>query len=355
MEQQTPKKRFATFTRKDIAEKKSKLTPASTKNANASAARLFSTFLKAKGENINFEEYSIEELDTALSDAYLGLRTEKGELYRGKSLEGFRAGLSRYLKSAPQNKTFDIIKDVEFCQSTESYKVAMGEIKEAGKGDIRHTKTICEADRIKMKNSLHLSPHTPVGLANKIQFDIRLYFFRRGGENMDQMTKDTFAIKRDENTHRRFVIKVKDELTKNHRGGDEEFFSGIMPDTGDEFCPVQSFERYIHFLHPNCNRLFQYPKASFLNDDTCWYQNKPIGLHCLRNFMPTLSRLCQLSDNYTNYCIRATGATILAENSFGVADIMSVTGHKSVSSLAIYQRTSQNLFTLLIPLTPSGA
>ncbi|KAK7105625.1 hypothetical protein V1264_016984 [Littorina saxatilis] len=115
-----------------------------------------------------------------------------------------------------------------------------------------------------------------------------------------------------------------------------------MPDTGDEFCPVQSFERYINFLHPKCNRLFQYPKTSFLNDDTCWYQNKPIGLHCLRNFMPTLSRLCQLSDNYTNHCIRATGATILAENSFGVADIMSVTGHKSVSSLAIYQRTSQN-------------
>jgi hypothetical protein len=33
------------------------------------------------------------------------------------------------------------------------------------------------------------SPNTPFGLYNKVQWDIRLYFLRRGAENMRSMTK----------------------------------------------------------------------------------------------------------------------------------------------------------------------
>ena len=61
----------------------------------------------------------------------------------------------------------------------------------------------------------------------------------------------------------------------------------------------------------------------------------------LAKFMGKLSVSCGLSQSYAIHFIRATGATILTEcNNFPDAQIMSVTGHKSVSSLAIYQRTS---------------
>ena len=33
-----------------------------------------------------------------------------------------------------------------------------------------------------MYTSMYLNPTTPVGLQNKVQFDIRLYFCRRGME-----------------------------------------------------------------------------------------------------------------------------------------------------------------------------
>ena len=56
--------------------------------------------------------------------------------------------------------------------------------------------------------------------------------------------------------------------------------------------------------------------------------------------MKCLSINCQLSRLYTNHSIRVTGATILNQCKFSASQIMSVTGHKSVSSLAIYQRVS---------------
>ena len=105
---------------------------------------------------------------------------------------------------------------------------------------------------------MFLLPNTPVGLQNKVQFDIRLYFCRRGMENIPNMTKSTFEIKTDAKSSLRYATKAKDELTKNHRGTYKENTAGIMPETpGSELCPVRSFEKYINKLHPSCDRLWQ--------------------------------------------------------------------------------------------------
>ena len=57
--------------------------------------------------------------------------------------------------------------------------------------------------------------------------------------------------------------------------------------------------------------------------------------------MSDLSRKCELSQMYTNRCIRATGTTILSKSKYNSVQIMTMTGHnKSVSSLAIYQKVS---------------
>ena len=48
-----------------------------------------------------------------------------------------------------------------------------------------------------------------------------------------------------------------------------------------------------------------------------------------------------LSKIYTNHSCHTTGATILSRCGFNNAQVMSVTGRKSVSSLAHYQRVSR--------------
>lgn len=47
-------------------------------------------------------------------------------------------------------------------------------------------------------------------------WDIRYFFCRHGGENIEDMTKETFELKYDVDTCMTYVKKVKDELDKNH-------------------------------------------------------------------------------------------------------------------------------------------
>lgn len=135
--------------------------------------------------------------------------------------------------------------------------------------------------------------------------------------------------------------KVIDELTKNHRLH-KETSSGIMPEIkGSIYFPVLSFEMYLLKLHPECDRLCQWPNESFLESDAVWFCDIPVGEKKLRSFLGSLSKATHLSKVYTNHSIlRATGASILAMCMYGHPQVMSVTGHKSIQSLSVYQWVS---------------
>ena len=91
--------------------------------------------------------------------------------------------------------------------------------------------------------SEHLDPELNVrSLQNKVQWDIRFYFARHGGEGIQQMTKKTFALKRDPDTNFCYIVKVVDEETKNHKETDKDIITGFMPEIPNcKMCPVQSF------------------------------------------------------------------------------------------------------------------
>ena len=255
-------------------------------------------------------------------------------------MENLRHSLNRYLKSPPNEKEFDIIKDKEFSASNESFKAALRELKQFGKGQISHHPEIAEVDLTKLySNSECLKD--PVVLQEKVQFDIRFYFFRRGAENIHQMTKSTFVIKTDVNTGRRYVCKAIDELNKNHNEFDRESYTAVMPELPDNpRCPVTSFEIYIQHLSPDCPSLWQRPKEKNQICNHIWYYKKCVGLDTLHTFMKKLSQKYQLSQLYTNHSVRVTGATILSRKKYAASQIQAVTGHKSVSSLSVYQRVS---------------
>ena len=264
-----------------------------------------------------------------------------GEKYKATSLRAQRHALQRFIL---QKRDIDIIKDVRFDKANRCFQAVLAELKREGKGSIDHHAVIEEGDLKKLYSSLYFQTNTPVVLFTKVQFDIRLYFFRRGAENMHKMTKDSFCIPSDPISGLRYVCKNRDELTKNHREDDKESSGeGVMPEIrGDANCPVASFEKYISKLHPDCNRLWQRTRDSFVECDSCWYCNAPVGEKTLQKFMTGLSKCCELSQTYSNHCIRATGATILSRSSFSPAQIMAVTGHKSVSSLSVYQRVGES-------------
>lgn len=124
-------------------------------------------------------------------------------------------------------------------------------------------------------------------------WDIHYFFCRRGGENLDKMTKSTFELQYDVDTKMAYVKKVKDEMTKNHRENDSEIVTGFMPQLLDpttgrphKMCPVRSFENYIYHLHPELDSLWQQPKKSFIAaNKRVWYSKRPIGHNPIETFV----------------------------------------------------------------------
>ena len=178
---------------------------------------------------------------------------------------------------------------------------------------------------------------TPIGLQNKVWFEIMMYFCRRGRENLRQLTKESFGIATDA-TGRRYVHQKTDELTKNRQEKDEAEEGGYMYEQADNLlCPVKLFEKYLSKLNPKCNALFQHPKkreeGSMPLAMDVWYDNQVVGAHTLGNKIKILSRRAGLSREYTNNSIRATSVTILDNSGFKARHIMCVSGHRQESGI----------------------
>lgn len=107
-------------------------------------------------------------------------------------------------------------------------------------------------------NSAFLDPTWgPRELQNKVQWDIRFYFARRGKENFYEMRKDTFEVITDQKTGLKYVKKAIDEEDKNHKGDQNEIVTGVMPQMKSKhFCPVNSFEVYLSLLSEEVDYLW---------------------------------------------------------------------------------------------------
>ena len=74
---------------------------------------------------------------------------------------------------------------------------------------------------------------------------------------MANMLKDDFEMRFNSKNEEWSVVKVKDELTKNHREA-EQLVSGVMAENKtDPLCPFQSFKKYISHLNPENKFLWQ--------------------------------------------------------------------------------------------------
>ena len=335
----TCKKRFAEFTHEEIVEKRQKTVPISTVRANKKAQNLLDSYVQEKGlPVIDYHNITAPKLDEILSKFYLEARTTAGDYYKTASIQNFRHGINRLLNSPPYNRDIDIIKGPEFHESCNTYVTAVRELKSMGKGEVKHYPEIEPADLKKIYASMN--NNSPQALALKVQFDIRFFFCRRGAENLYGMNKNTFVIKIN-SSGEEYVSLVAGTLDKNHSENDKEMWGAFMPARPDSNkCPVKSFKTMLSKLHPQCDSLWQRPRLIFSENDDIWFSNSRLGQKTLASFMPYVSKNITLSQLYTNHSVRTTGITALNRSHFGQKQIMAVSGHKSLSSLAIYERVS---------------
>ena len=106
--------------------------------------------------------------------------------------------------------------------------------------------------------------------------EIVLFLGPRGQENLCNLRKSSFAIKKD-GPGDEYVELVKDEMTKNFRENDDHR-GGIIYATKTVNCPVRYFKLYLEKFNPKTNNFFQRQKTSF-GPESCWYDNQVI---CIR-------------------------------------------------------------------------
>lgn len=94
--------------------------------------------------------------------------------------------------------------------------------------------------------------------------------------------------------------------------------------------------KYLKHLRGNkCDRLFQRPSTK--PNALRWYDSQPMGHNTIGNLMSKLSEKAGLAVLYTNHSLRATSVHILDNvGNFAGRHIMTITGHKSETSLKTY-------------------
>ena len=204
---------------------------------------------------------------------------------------------------------------------------------------LSHVCSLADLHKIYTSNLLSAT-HNVRSLQRKVQWDIRYYFARRGAENIHAMTKDTFKMTTDRNNGIRYIVKAVDEETKNHKETDKDIVSAFMPEMRDSiYCPVSSFMRYLNALSKKSNKLWQTAKfTEFPKEEIgAWFYGK-MGHNKLDTFVSDICELMGLEKRYTNHSLRVTAITNLTKDNYNNKQIMSITGHKSSTSLEIYQR-----------------
>ncbi len=109
----------------------------------------------------------------------------------------------------------------------------------------------------------------------------------------------------------------------------------MFEDQGNELCPVSSFEKYISKIPKEASAFYLHPKRGEKLGDV-WYSLEPLGVNYLGSMLSRISKEAGTSVIYTNHCIRSTTIQKLAEGGLEAREIMTVSGHRSESSLQSY-------------------
>lgn len=329
--------RFASLNQSEINQIITEKDSSRTRKATEQCWRTFEAYCGEKDISVKVESIEKKELNEILEKFYLEARQPNGNLYKKSSLQCLRFGINRKIKSV--HKEWDIIHDIEFTSSNISYAAQITNLKKNGLAKVEHYPPINADDMKKIYESGVFNLKSPKGLQLKVFFELVFYLCRRGEENLRNLTKAHFMVKKAPDGSK-YIEKVIDELDKNHRSKDEAEEGGIIQERPeDPLCPVLSFELYIEKLNPKLDALFQRPKESS-RDHGPWYDRSPVGVNTIAKFMKNISKDAGLSREYTNHSIRATTITLLDAAGYEARHITSLTGHKSHDSLRSYCKTS---------------
>ena len=116
------------------------------------------------------------------------------------------------------------------------------------------------------------------------------------------------------------------------------------------YANVESCKCVVNILDLYLKKLSSEPKAFYLRPvssipkvpDKPWFINSPVGINTLNSILSTISQQAGVNTQYTNHSLRATSATRMYLKNVPEKLISEKTGHRSLTALRVYERTSCN-------------
>ncbi|XP_046559097.1 uncharacterized protein LOC124268121 [Haliotis rubra] len=158
--------------------------------------KLFREWLQERGYPSDFENFDAQALNTYLRSFYAEVRNGRGEMYSKSTFVGLRAAINRHLRSPPYERDINIMNDKDFHTTNNVFISMVRKMKKEGLDKTKHHAAIPATELAMIRESFDLS--LPVGLFNKVWFDITLGFARRGNENQASLRSSSFQVSVDE-------------------------------------------------------------------------------------------------------------------------------------------------------------
>ena len=160
-------KRFREFSDVELRNLQDDLDPTNTVKSDAKCERILTAYLEQIGKNVNYLDYSKEELNHTLGKFWFAARPKKegSEHYTVSSLKHIRYALKRIIFK--KNK-IDIITNPFFSESEQLFKDACRELKKKGYGSIKHTEEIKPSGSYLRLSKTSLKPFQNLCLLHRI-------------------------------------------------------------------------------------------------------------------------------------------------------------------------------------------
>lgn len=137
-----PNKRFANLTESDIDKVKEDNKKANTIRADKKCEKAFIEYLQAKGfQNLEYWNYSTEDLNNILSKFWFEIRNQEGEMYRVSTLKHYRYSLNRCLQR--RGLETDLVHSPCYTPSHKAFRDACSQLKKAGLCYVESYPEIC--------------------------------------------------------------------------------------------------------------------------------------------------------------------------------------------------------------------
>lgn len=319
---------------REIQELESEAKSKNTERQTTNYVKLLKRFLLENNLPENIEDMPIRYLEAYLRLFFTKIRKRDGECYSTSSLVCMRAAFHRYLS---EKRHLQIIDNPDFCALDKTFKASITtslrcnekHISEGGSG----FPSIDEDDMKKLRH--YFNRMTPQKLQDEVFFIVVYHFGFRGREWLRSLVKSSFVIC--DNGPDTYIDLVHSLKEKNVKVGDVKTSRQIIMTeiSNKDYCPVEAVKLYLSKLPGNT----LFPKCRVKWDATSWFcENQVLGKNVLNGMMKAISKRAELNREYTNHCIRSTVVTTLKRRGFDDASCMSVTGHKSITSIERYDK-----------------